>query len=292
MAGIFKTIIIFYMIKSKTILITGASSGIGRYIVETLAARGHFVFAGYRDPKDALEIKKINPEKIQPILLDITSEESISQAKKVINETGRELDVLFNNAGLALGGPLEAISIESIKKLYEVNFFGCVKMIQNFLPLLRKSQGRIINISSISGLLVNAFLIPYSSSKYAVEALSDGLRRELKLQKIKVVIIEPGSIKTPIWKKSTNWSEEIMQSRPDILALYQPAVDNFLKFLRLNAKRAAELSKLKRAIIRAVESQRPKARYQAYFTNWLLAMFVKLMPAKFIDWLFDHFLDK
>jgi len=280
------------MNNSKTILITGASSGIGRYLVETLTARGHFVFAGYRDSQDASEIKKINPDRIQPLLIDVSSEEAIAQAKLEIEQIGRALDVLINNAGLALGGPLETTDLRSIQKLYEVNFFGYIRMIQNFLPLLRKSQGRIINISSISGLLVNPFLIAYASSKYAVEALSDGLRRELKSQKIKVVLIEPGSIKTPIWKKSIAWSEEIMESQTEVLTNYQPAVANFIKFLKFNTAHAAETSKLKRAVIKAVESSRPQARYQAYFSNWLLARIAKFAPAKFIDWLFACFLDK
>jgi len=280
------------MNKLKTILVTGASSGIGRYIVETLAARGHFVFAGYRKPEDAQELVKINSERVCPIFLDVTSLESIASAKKEIEKTGKALDVLFNNAGRALGGPLEAINVDSIKALYDVNFFGYVRMVQACLPLLRKSQGRIINISSISGLLTNSFLIPYSSSKYAVEALSDGLRRELKSQNIKVVIIEPGSIKTPIWKKSTDWSEGVIQANPGILKYYEPAISNFLNFLKLNAERAASLDKLKRAIIRSTEANIPKARYQAYFSNWLLAILIKLSPAKFIDWIIYHFMDK
>ncbi len=292
MAGIFKTIIIFYMIKPKTILITGASSGIGRYMTEILAARGHFIFAGYRDPSDEAELKKINSEKIQPLIVDVTSDNSIHQAKLEIEKTGRSLDVLINNAGLGLGGPLEATDINEIKKLFEVNYFGYIRTIQNFLPLLRTSQGRIINISSISGLFTNAFLIPYASSKYAVESLSDGLRRELKLQKIKVVMIEPGSIKTPIWKKSSAWSETVMKTHPEILNNYQPAIDNFIKFLEINERMAADLGKLKGAIIKAAENKKPKARYQAYFSNWFLAHLVRIMPAKAIDWFFDHFLDK
>jgi len=280
------------MDNQKTILVTGASSGLGRHIVEILAARGHFIFAGHRNPAEAEELKKINPEKIYPVLIDVTADSSIRQAKLKIVKTGRPLDVLFNNAGLALGGPLETIDLEAIKKLYDVNFFGYIRMIQNFLPLLRKNRGRIINMSSISGLLVNAFLIPYSSSKYAVEALSDGLRRELKLQKIKVVIIEPGSIKTSIWKKSTDWSEEIMKLSPEILPYYQPAVTNFIKFLRVNSSQAAELNKLTGAVIKAVESANPRARYRCWFSNWFVAVIAKFMPAKFIDWLFDRFLDK
>lgn len=280
------------MNKPRTILITGASSGIGHYIVETLTARGHFVFAGYRDPNDALEIKKINPERIQPLLIDVTSDDLVSQAKLEVEKTGRALDVLFNNAGLAIGGPLETINIEAIKKLYEVNFFGYIRMIQQFLPLLRVSRGRIINISSISGLFATPFMVPYSASKYAVEALSDGLRRELRTSQVKVVMIEPGSIKTPIWKKSVDWSEELMKNQSEILTHYQPAVTNFIKFLRLNTVHAAELSKLKRAIIQAVESPRPKARYQAYLSNWLFALALKFVPAKAVDWIFNRFLDK
>jgi NAD(P)-dependent dehydrogenase (short-subunit alcohol dehydrogenase family) len=279
------------MSNPKNILITGTSSGIGRYVVEVLTARGHFVFAGYRNPQDAEEIKKINPDKIQPVMIDVTNDESIRRAKEEIAKSGRPLDVLFNNAGLALGGPLETLKIDDIKKLYEVNFFGYVRMIQNFLPLLRLSQGRIINISSISGLFTIPFTIPYSTSKHAVEALADGLRRELRAQKIKVVLIEPGSIKTPIWKKSANWWEEIVKLSPEILSHYQPAITNFIKLFRSKAAHASELNKLKSALIRAVEKANPRARYQAYFTNRLTALLVKFLPVKFMDWLFGRLLN-
>jgi len=275
----------------KNILITGTSSGIGRYAVEILTARGHFVFAGCRQPQDAEEIKKINSDKIQPIIIDVTNDESIRRAKEEIAKSGRPLDVLFNNAGLALGGPLETLKIDDIKKLYEVNFFGYVRMIQNFLPLLRLSQGRIINISSISGLFTIPFTIPYSTSKHAVEALADGLRRELRAQKIKVVLIEPGSIKTPIWKKSANWWGEVIKLSPETLSYYQPAITNFIKLFRSKSAHASELSKLKNALIRAVEKSNPRARYQAYFTNRLTALLVKFLPVKFLDWLFGRLLN-
>ncbi|MFA5023753.1 MAG: SDR family oxidoreductase [Patescibacteria group bacterium] len=278
---------------NKTLLITGASSGIGHYIVETLAARGWFIFAGYRDEKAAAEIKKISPENIQPLYLDVTDENSVLAARELINKSGRQLNVLFNNAGTSLGGPLEVISITEMKKLFEVNYFGYVRLIQNFLPLLRASQGRIVNISSISGLFTNAFLIPYCATKYAVESLSDGLRRELKNQKIKVVMIEPGSVKTPIWKKSTAWSEDLLKkARSEVLNSYQPALNNFLKLLVLNEKQAVRPEKLKRAIIKSVESKRPQARYRGYFSNWFMAQLLRFLPPKAIDWFFTRLLNK
>lgn len=278
------------MNKSKAILITGASSGIGRYMVETLTARGHFVFAGYRKAEDANALKLINPEKVQSVWLDVTDDNSVNQVKIEIEKSGRKLDVLINNAGLAIGGPLEALSLIEIRKLYEVNFFGLISVIQTFLPLLRLSQGRIVNISSIAGVFAVPFMVPYSSSKYSVEALSDGLRRELRNQKVKVIMIEPGSLKTPLWRKSIDWSNQALLARPETLTYYQPELDNFIKFLELNVKYADNVSKLRLAIISAVEKTRPQVRYRGYFKNWLLVILIKFSPGKFIDAVFKKFL--
>ena len=137
----------------KSILITGASSGIGKYMTEILAKRGWIIWAGYRDEKGKNELLKIKSEKIYPLEIDVTNNQLIIEAKKIIENSGFTLNAIFNNAGIAIGGPVEILNIEDVKKVYEVNFFGLIRIIQVFLPLLRQSQGRIINMSSIGGLI-------------------------------------------------------------------------------------------------------------------------------------------
>ena len=163
-------------------------------------------------------------------------------------------------------------------------------MIQAFLPLLRKSSGRIINISSIGGFLRVPFLVPYASSKTAVECMSDQLRRELQNQNVSVIIIEPGSIKTPIWKKSLKSSDVVLEGNPEILSHYEPAILNFNISVKKDNSSALPVSKLKKIFIHAVESKRPKTRYVTSTTDLFLKAFISIMPAKSIDFFFRKYL--
>ena len=231
---------------NKSILITGASSGIGKYTTEILAERGWIVWAGYRNEKDKNELLKI--DNVRPVKLGVTDVGSIVQVKEIIENSKIPLNVLFNNAGIAVGGPIEMLDIEDIKKVYDVNVFGYVRMIQNFLPLLRQSSGRIINMSSMGGLVGVPFLMPYSSSKFAIEGISDSLRRELYNQNIQISVIEPGPIKTSIWKKSLENSDAVFNFDNKILKLYQPAVKNLNSLIKNNNDFAVSLNKLKKII--------------------------------------------
>lgn len=272
------------MSKGKSILITGASSGIGRYAAELLSSRGWIVWAGYRDERDGEELSKL--KNVRPLKLDVTNESQISQSREMIERSGIPLSVLFNNAGLALGGPIEAIPVEEVKKIYDVNFFGYLRMIQAFLPLLRKGHGRILNMSSLAGLVGVPFLMPYSSSKFAIEGMSDGLRRELLSQKISVSVIEPGPIKTNIWTKSLVSSEKASEIRPEITVLYEPAVGNFTRLIHKNESFSVSQKKLKNALVHACESTRPKTRYLIYRNNLILKFLIQVTPTRLLDFLF------
>jgi len=270
----------------KSILITGASSGIGRHMSEAFASRGWIVWAGYRDEKAKEELLQINSNNIRPLRIDVTDMKLINKARKVVESSENRLDVLFNNAGVALGGPIEMLDIEDIKKVYDVNFFGYIRMIQTFLPLLRKSAGRIINMSSIGGLMGSPFLIPYSSSKFAVEGMSDSLRRELSNQNIHVSIIEPGPMQTKIWEKSLQNSESIFNKKGEILSLYQPAVNNLKNLTQKSNKFTVPLEELEKHIVLAAESPKPRSRYLVYRNNILLKILISFSPSKLIDFFF------
>jgi len=198
--------------QKKNILITGVSSGIGFSIAETLLKNGYFVFGTVRKEDDAERLKMKFGNDFHPLILDITDTEAIERAVEVVKVTtsGNGLTALVNNSGVVVSGSLKHIEIEDFEYQFRVNVFGLLKITQAFLSLLGGDRntsikaGKIININSISGLLTLPFIVPYSASKYAVESISDGLRRELEIYGIKVISINPGAVKTPIWNKEQN----------------------------------------------------------------------------------------
>jgi NAD(P)-dependent dehydrogenase (short-subunit alcohol dehydrogenase family) len=192
------------------VLITGCSSGIGKDCVHELIRLGFSVFAGIRNEADAGMLKREIPsENLYPVIIDVTLPETIKAAKLFIKRAigNAGLVALINNAGIAIPGPLEVIDDEMLKQQFDVNVFGVVRICRAFIPLLRKyvasdsTRGRIINISSIAGFLVFPGLGAYSASKYALEAITESLRLELKPWKIHVCSIQPSNIRTPIWDK-------------------------------------------------------------------------------------------
>ncbi|NOU46368.1 MAG: SDR family NAD(P)-dependent oxidoreductase [Bacteroidales bacterium] len=195
--------------QKKNILITGVSSGIGYSIAETMIQNGYFVFGTVRKVEDAESLKMKLGNGFYPLIVDITDYKSIECAvevvKDVISENG--LTALINNSGIVVSGPLKHINSNDFEYQFRVNVFGLLKMTQALLPLLggdlstNIKAGKIININSVSGLLTLPFIVPYSASKYAVESLTDGLRRELAIYGISVTSIHPGAVKTPIWQK-------------------------------------------------------------------------------------------
>ena len=168
-----------------------------------LAKRGFRVYAGVRSSEDAQRIAQ-QSENIVPVQLDVTRSDEIAAAARLIaSETGeRGLAGLVNNAGVAISGPLEIVPIDLIRQQFEVNVFGLIAVTKAFLPLLRKSQGRIVNVGSTNGRIAAPYLAPYCASKHALEALNTALRSELRAWNIHVALIEPGNTATPIWDKS------------------------------------------------------------------------------------------
>ena len=193
----------------KTILITGVSTGIGKSCAKILSSNNYKVFGTVRTEKDAEILKKELGKLFIPIIMDVTNEESIYKAKNAIEQqiSNKKLDVLINNAGIALGGPIKYIDTDMFRKQFEVNLFGVVSVTNAFLKLLGATEnnyhkGKIIMISSISGKRSYPFVSPYVASKHALEGLTDCIRKELMLYGIDVILIEPGPVKTAIWDKA------------------------------------------------------------------------------------------
>jgi NAD(P)-dependent dehydrogenase (short-subunit alcohol dehydrogenase family) len=280
------------MTNSRSILITGATSGIGMYAANLFAQRGWIVWAGYRNEKGRVLLSKINPKQIRPIRIDVTDIQSITQAHATITKSKIPLHVLCNNAGIAFGAPVELLDIGEVQKAFDVNFFGPLRMIQVFLPLLRQTSGRIVNIGSVSGLVGIPFEVPTSAPKFALEGMSDALRREIIDQNVSVSIIEPGIIRTEIWPKSIRLSLKLLKSKQEKLKLYKQATDNLMDLFEKNSKVFAPLHILKKPLIHAVESRNPKRRYLVYRYSIVLRLLITFLPDILVDLLFRKVLEK
>ncbi len=261
------------MAAESSVIITGASTGIGRACALHMDALGWRVFAGVRTEADADSLREAATSRLLPLLLDVTNPIAIGEARRVVDRSveGAGLSGLVNNAGVAYGGPTEYLDLKEMRQAFEVNFFGAIAVTQAFIPLLRRAGGRIVNMSSISGLVASPFLSPYSTSKWALEAWSDALRVELHPWSIGVSVIEPGAIETPIWTKGGEILDRLMTGIPEGgKALYEAALRSAAGDLKPHGLEAEEVAK---AVANALTSSRPKTRYPIGAQGRLVAFF-------------------
>ncbi len=269
---------------SPSVLITGASTGIGAACARALDGEGFRVYAGVRRAADGEALRQDASPRLTPLLLDVTDAASIAEAAgRLRSETGVFLAGLVNNAGIAVAGPLEFVSPERLRQQFEVNVVGVLAVTQALLPLLRTGPGRIVNISSVSGRLASPFVGPYCASKFALEALSDSLRVELNPWRIPVSVVEPGVINTPIWQKSLAANASIMDDMPaESQALYGREVAAMQGFAR--SARGLEPLAVARVVVRALTDTRPKTRY-VVGTDARLGVLLSRLPDRLRDWL-------
>ena len=249
------------MNNQKSIVITGTSTGIGKACAIHLDKLGFKVYAGVRKQADGDNLKKEASDRLIPIILDVTDANSIRKAAGIIDkETGGELYGLINNAGIGRGGALEVTPVDEIRKLMEVNVIGLLAITQAFIPMLRKKKGRIINIGSTSSLLAFPGASVYCASKFAVRAIMDSLRVELKPFDMKVILIAPGAIESEIWGKGKAYKEKLRKTiSPEISQLYAPLI-KFGEKIHAEMKKipADEVAKI---VAHAFTSSKPKYYY-------------------------------
>lgn len=266
-----------------TVLITGATAGIGRAAALRLASRGHHVIATGRNIAALEQIRRGAKGRLDTLALDVTSAASVEAAQHEVKTLAGQggLDVLINNAGYAAAGPLEKVGDAELKAQFETNVFGPMRMIRAFLPEMReRKRGRIINISSVVGRIALPFFGPYNASKHAIEALSDALRNELKAYGIDVVIIAPGSISTGL-NEAERKNLETYASAGSPYAEQIKKVLAFHKDVRPNAAKPDVAAK---AIVRAVEARRPRARYVVpFFPNRAFIALAEFLPTEASD---------
>jgi NAD(P)-dependent dehydrogenase (short-subunit alcohol dehydrogenase family) len=265
------------------ILVSGSSTGLGRAIAVHMARKGHSVWAGVRSEKSFEEIRKLNVQGLRPVFLDVCDEKSIVECLSTVRKKAGILHGLVNNAGIAVGGPVEGVKMEDWRRQFDTNVFGQVRVIQEALPSLRESKGRIVNMSSISGKIAVPFMGPYAGSKYALEAISDSLRREVRRFGVKVAIVEPGAIATPIWEKSKNESLKADKFSAEILETYGSTLTKFLKQLETTERNASPVSVVTSAVEHALTSRNPRTRYPVGKGISFVAALSRALPDRLLD---------
>ena len=252
--------------KSRTVLVTGTSSGIGRGLCQALIKRGYKVFGTVRNRKDATELKKEFGENLDALLVDVTDEKQVIKAKERVQNylNGKPLTALINNAGIATLGPVEFLPTSDFKKQIDTKILGTFLCTKIFLPLLGTDNnlignpGRIVNISSIlGGKIGSPFMSGYCASKHAVEAFSESLRRELKPYQIKVIIVAPGSVSTPIWKEVKKQKDQNKYHKTK----YGISFKKILNSLESFDQNSLSMKQLTSIIIKSIEIKNPKIRY-------------------------------
>lgn len=243
----------------KYILITGASSGIGRTTAITLANNGFKVFAGIRKEEDKKSIEAENSN-ITGIFLDVTKKESIKSAFIEIQKITNKLNALINNAGTAYAGAVEFLPIEVLKQQFDINVFGAIMVAQEFMPMLCNSK--IINISSMASFGLFPFISPYCASKRALDIFFNSLMLECKSTDLKVISIKPGVIKTKIWEKSINTNKEIINNLPQTaIEKYEKEFAYLISNAEKNKDKGLEPEKVAQLILKVLNSKNPKPSY-------------------------------
>jgi NAD(P)-dependent dehydrogenase (short-subunit alcohol dehydrogenase family) len=251
----------------RTVLVTGASSGIGLASAVRLARAGWRVYGGVRTDTDAATIRE---QGVEPVELDVTDATQIADAAEAV---GRELHGLVDNAGIAVAAPLELVPLAELRRQLEVNVVGQVAVLQAVLPALRRARGRVVLMGSIGGRSALPFLGPYAASKHALEAFADVLRIELAPWSIGISIVEPASVRTAIWTKGAEHADAMRAGVPaDASALYAERIERF-RAVALKRGPGIDPDVVARAVEHALTASRPKARYlvgrDAHLRAWI-----------------------
>ena len=275
--------------KTKNILITGCSSGIGKNVAITLHNKGWRVFATCRSKTDCTFFTKLG---IESFPLDLLKEESINCAVNLVKEkTQSQLNVLFNNGAYAIPGAIQDISRSAMREIFEVNVFGQIDLINRCIPLMMNSDyPKVINCSSVLGFISLPYRGLYSATKYSIEALTDALRRENYDSKIKFVLIQPGPINTDIKKKSVkhfekwiDWKNSIHQKTYENTVIKRLYDNNYKGSFNSYELQPDEVTKI---LINILNSKKPKARYKITIQTKIAQIMTKLLPTNILDWFF------
>jgi NAD(P)-dependent dehydrogenase (short-subunit alcohol dehydrogenase family) len=272
----------------RTVLITGASTGIGRATALHLDAAGWRVFAGVRKEEDAGSLRVAGSDRLTPLILDVTEAGQIAAAAEQIGEAvgNGGLDGLVNNAGIAVPGPLETLPIEDFRREIDVNLTAQVAVTQAMLPAIRAARGRVVFITSIGGLMAFPMFGAYHAAKFGLEAVGDVFRQELRPWRIRVAIVEPGSIVTPIWERGQAEVDSIAERAGEgHEELYGQAIETYGEVARKTGARGIAPEKVAARIEHALRARRPRVRYLVGVDARGQALASRVLPDRLVDWL-------
>jgi NAD(P)-dependent dehydrogenase (short-subunit alcohol dehydrogenase family) len=270
-------------LRREIVVVTGASTGIGAATARELAGRGFHVVAGVRREKDGDGLRVAN---LEPIMLDITDEAAIAALVQRITEDPerRRLRALVNNAGVAVNAPLETYPLSEWRRLFDVNLFGHVAMTQALLPALIESRGTVVNISSVGGKLAMATYGPYAGTKFALEAVSDALRREVEPFGVKVVVIEPGAVTTEMLGRVDVRSQRVIREMSkEQRGRYAALMGAVIAQAQASVPGGATPEEAGRVIADAITSKRPRTRYTVGRSTAMIIRLTRLMSDRMLD---------
>jgi NAD(P)-dependent dehydrogenase (short-subunit alcohol dehydrogenase family) len=263
-----------------SVLITGASRGIGRATALRLAAAGWDVYAGVRNAQDAAALGTEHG-RITPVTLDVTDPGTVNALPAAL--PGR-LDAVVNNAGIVIDGPIEAIPLDELRRQFEVNVVGQVAVTQAVLPGIRESRGRIVFISSLSGRVSTPWTGAYNASKFAVEGLADAMRLELRPWGIRVILVEPTSTDTDLWRTALDKLDATEAAMsPEHRRLYATMADGMRRATKVIQRQAVPVEGVVRTIERALTDERPKARYAVGLPAKVQVALSAVTPTRVMD---------
>ncbi|MGH2833158.1 MAG: SDR family NAD(P)-dependent oxidoreductase [Solirubrobacteraceae bacterium] len=264
-----------------SVLVTGAARGIGRATALRLAANGWDVVAGVRRIEDGEDLASSSPAPITTVLLDVTSDEQIGSLDAVLPA---RLDAVVNNAGVVVGGPLEAVSPAELSRQLEINVVGQMAVTQAVLSRIRGARGRVVFVSSLSGRVSSPLFGAYNASKFALEGMADALRMELAPWGIRVVLVEPAQTDTDLWRKADAVFDETAASlSPEYRELYAGHLEGFRKAIPRAQRMAAPVEGVAATIERALTQRRPWARYVVGRSAQVQAVMARLTPTPILD---------
>jgi NAD(P)-dependent dehydrogenase (short-subunit alcohol dehydrogenase family) len=267
----------------ELIVVSGASTGIGAATARELASRGYHVLAGVRRDEDA---DAIRAERIEPVMLDITIADHVEAlADRIVEDHGgRSLRAVVNNAGIEINAPVEVLPIDLWRKQFDVNLFGHIRMMQALLPALRRSRGRVVNISSVGAEATLPIYGAYAGSKAALESASDALRREVRRHGIQVVIVQSGGVRTPMAATSGPLSLDLARGmNAEHTRLYGALVSSTVAFQSSFLRRAITAEKAAKKIARITTTRRPRTRYGLGPDAALTLPMARFLPAGLMD---------
>jgi NAD(P)-dependent dehydrogenase (short-subunit alcohol dehydrogenase family) len=263
------------------VLVTGAARGIGRATTLRLAASGWDVIAAVRRAEDGEALVQEAPQRITAVELDITDDERVTA---VAESLPPDLDAVVNNAGIVVGGPVEAVPLQELRRQLEVNVIGQASVTQAVLPRLRRSRGRVVFVSSLSGRVATPMFGPYNASKFALEGMADALRLELAPWGIRVALVEPAQTDTDLWRNAdADLNESIGLLSPEHRSLYAKHIEGFRKSIPRSQRAASPVDGVAAVIEKALTDKRPRARYVVGRSARIQAFLSDVTPTRVLD---------